>query len=165
MAIPRNLKRYLFHNNVGYFHKQHSLAYTAQEIAQAEHIPGAEFAKVVVLQADDRMIFAVLPADHVINFEILKRQVGCSKISLVSEGEFIARFPACEPGAMPPFGKLFGLPVYSDSALAKHAEIEFNAGTHVDTIRMTYANFVRLEDPAVVSFAEKRTGEYATRTG
>jgi Ala-tRNA(Pro) deacylase len=164
MAIPRNLKQYLFHNNVGYTHKQHSVAYTAQEIAQVEHIPGAEFAKAVVLQADDRMIFAVLPADHVINFEIFTRQVGCSKISLVSEREFIARFPACEPGAMPPFGKLFGLPVYCDGALAKHAEIEFNAGTHVDTIRMTYANFVRLEDPIVVSFAEKRTGEHAART-
>jgi Ala-tRNA(Pro) deacylase len=65
---------------------------------------------------------------------------------------------------MPPFGKLFGLPVYCDSALAKQAEIEFNAGTHVDTIRMTYADFVKLENPTVVSFAEKRTGQHAART-
>ena len=61
MAIPRNIKQYLFHNGVSYSRKKHSVAYTSQEVAQAEHIPGAEFAKTVVLQADDRMIFAVLP--------------------------------------------------------------------------------------------------------
>ena len=164
MAIPRNIKQYLFHNAVSYSHKRHSVAYTSQEVAQVEHIPGAEFAKTVVLQADDRMIFAVLPADHVINFDVLKRQVRCSKLSLASEREFIEKFPASEPGAMPPFGKLFGLPVYCDSALAKQAEMEFNAGTHVDTIRMTYAGFVKLENPTVVSFAEKRTGQHAART-
>jgi Ala-tRNA(Pro) deacylase len=110
------------------------------------------------------MIFAVLPADHVINFEVLKRRVRCSKMSLASEGEFFEKFPACEPGAMPPFGKLFGLPVYCDSSLAKQAEIEFNAGTHGDAVRMTYATFVNLENPTVISFAEKRTGQHAART-
>jgi Ala-tRNA(Pro) deacylase len=110
------------------------------------------------------MILGVLPADHVINFEILKRQLRCSKLSLASEREFIEKFPGCEPGAMPPFGKLFELPVYCDSSLAKQADIEFNAGTHVDTVRMTYAAFVKLENPTVVSFAEKRTGQHAART-
>jgi Ala-tRNA(Pro) deacylase len=164
MAMPRNIKQYLFHNNATYTHKRHSVAYTSQEVAESEHVPGGEFAKTVVLQADDRMIFAALPADHVINFEILKRQVNCSKLSLASEREFIEKFPGCEPGAMPPFGKLFGLPVYCDSALAKQAEIEFNAGTHVDTVRITYATFVKLENPAVFSFAEKRTGRNEART-
>jgi Ala-tRNA(Pro) deacylase len=164
MAIPRNIKQYLFHNHAGYSHKRHSLAYTSQAVARIEHIPGGEFAKTVVLQADDRMIFAVLPADHVIDFENLKRQLGCSKMSLAPEREFIAKFPTCEPGAMPPFGKLFGLPVYCDRALAKHAEIEFNAGTHIDSVRMTYATFVTLENPAVVSFSEKRTGWHPART-
>ena len=164
MAIPRNIKEYLFHNNASYSHKRHSVAYTSQEVAQVEHVPGGEFAKTVVLQADDRTIFAVLPADHVINFEILKKQVGCSKLSLTSEREFIEKFPACEPGAMPPLGKLFGLPVYCDSELAKQAEIEFNACTHVDTLRMTYASFVKLENPAVVRFSDKPTDEHAART-
>lgn len=163
MSIPRSIKEYLFHNNASYFHKQHGVAYTSQEVAQVEHVRGGEFAKTVVLQADDRMIFAVLPADRVINFEILKRHLGASKLSLAAESGFREEFPPCEPGAMPPFGKLFGLPVYCDSALAKQAEIEFNAGTHVDTVRMTYATFARLENPNVVSFSEKRTSQHAAR--
>src|SRR5689334_5603817 len=114
MAIPRNIKQYLFHNAVSYSHKTHPAAYTSQEVAQIEHVSGAEFAKTVVLQADGTMILAVVPADHVINLDALKRQVGCSELLLPSEKEFIKKFQASEPGAMPPFGKLFGLPVYCD---------------------------------------------------
>ena len=64
MAIARNIKQYLFHNNVNYSHKSHSVAYTSQEIVEVERIPGAEFAKTVVLHADERMLLAVLPADQ-----------------------------------------------------------------------------------------------------
>ena len=164
MAIPRNIKQYLFHNNAGYSHKTHAVAYTSQEVAEVERVPGGEFAKAVVLKADERMILAVVPGDHVINLELLKTQVGCAKLLLAPEKEFIEKFPACEPGAMPPFGKLFGLPLYCDSALAKRAEIEFNAGTHVDTVRMTFASFVKLENPIMLSFSEKRTGQQTART-
>jgi hypothetical protein len=31
---------------------------------------------------------------------------------------------------MPPFGNLYGVPVYADASLAKDEEIVFNAGTH-----------------------------------
>ncbi len=163
MAIPRNIKQYLFHNNVTYSRKTHDVAYTSQEIAEVEGVPGAEFAKAVMLEADGQMIMAVLPADHVINLDILKRQIGCGKLALAPERQFSEMFPSCEAGAMPPFGKLFRLPLHCDVALSKHPDVEFNAGTHIDTIRMSYDNFVRLENPAVSSFSEKRIGQYAAR--
>jgi Ala-tRNA(Pro) deacylase len=163
MAIPRDIKQYMFHNNVSYVHKTHLVAYRSQDIAQIEHIPGREFAKTVVLCADENLILAVLPGDHIINLEALRNQVGCRTLSLPPESEFAKDFPGCQPGAMPPFGMLFGLPLYCDSALAKQAEIEFNAGTHVDTIRMTYPSFIKLENPLVLSFSEKRTGYPARR--
>jgi Ala-tRNA(Pro) deacylase len=94
----------------------------------------------------------------------LKRHVGCEKLSLASEREFAAKFPACQPGAMRPFGKLFGLPLYCDSALSKLAEVEFNAGTHIDSVRMKFSSFIELEDPTVIGFSEKRTAEHAART-
>ena len=163
MQTPRRIRQYLFQQNVAYAHYVHPVAYTSQEIAETERIPGGEFAKTVVLHADDRMILAVLPADRVINFEMLKKQIGCGKLSLASEREFMQKFRECEPGAMPPFGRLFRLPLYCDTALAKREEIEFNAGTHVDTIRMKYAGFVKLENPIMLSFSERRVGQPAAR--
>jgi Ala-tRNA(Pro) deacylase len=156
MAMPRSIKQYLFHNNVSYSHKTHSVAFTSQEIAEVEHVPGGEFAKTVVLQADGSLILSVLPGDCIVDVDVLREEVGFGRLSLAPEKEFISNFPGCEPGAMPPFGRLFGLPVYCDNALAKRSEIEFNGGTHVDTVRMSFASFVKLEDPIMLSFSEKR---------
>ena len=61
-------------------------------------------------------------------------------------------FPACEAGAMPPFGNLYGLPVWVDQALTRDKDISFNAGTHEQTVRMAYADFARLVQPRVASF-------------
>jgi len=48
---------------------------------------------------------------------------------------------------MPPFGNIFGVPVYCDTALEQDDEIEFNAGSHQDTIRIKFADFKRLVNP------------------
>jgi Ala-tRNA(Pro) deacylase len=66
------------------------------------------------------------------------------------EDEFITKFPGCEIGAMPPFGNLFGVPVYVDPALEKDEYIYFNAGNHVQTVRLKYEDFARLVKPQVV---------------
>src|SRR5689334_15180730 len=107
MAIPRNIKQYLLHNNVGYAQRRHPIAYTSQEIAELEDVPGEMFAKTVVLRADEGYIMAVVPSDHVVDIEKLRTQVGWAHLDLASEVEFADKFPFCEAGAMPPFGKFF----------------------------------------------------------
>jgi Ala-tRNA(Pro) deacylase len=146
MSIPRSIKQYLFHHSVSYSHESRS-----PEVAS---VP-AEFVKTLILLADGRVILTVIPEDHVINLDVLKQQGGWGDVLLVSEREFGDTFPSCQPAAIPPLGKLFGVPLYCDSSLAKQAEIEFNAGTTVDTVRMTFANFIKLEDPIMLRFSEK----------
>ena len=164
MAIPEKIKDYLSENALSYWHKTHPVAYTSLEIAAVDHIPGRELAKTVVLTGDGRLVMAVLPADHVINMEALKKGIGSKSLALASESEFIGRFPSCQSGAMPPFGKLFGLPLYCDRSLAGQLEIEFNAGTHTDTIRMSFSEFERSEAPVILDFSEKFTGKPMART-
>ena len=164
MPIPRNIKQYLFHNHVNYAQRRHPVAYTSQEIAQMEGIPGAMFAKTVILKADEGYVMAVVPADHVIDIEGLRTQVGWAHLALASEREFSEKFPSCEAGAMPPFGKFYGMPVYCDAALAEEHEIEFNAGTHIDTIRITFSSFAKLENPLMLRFSEKPKTQRAARS-
>jgi Ala-tRNA(Pro) deacylase len=164
MAIPRNIKQYLFHGNAVYAHKTHPVAFTSQEIAEVDHVPGNQFAKTVILNTGEKLIMAVVPGDHIIDIDELKEKIGCDHLELATEKDFIEKFPSCQPGAMPPFGKLFGLPVYCDDALAKQSEIEFNAGTHADTIRMDFNSFNKLENPLVLTFSEKRTGPRIARS-
>jgi Ala-tRNA(Pro) deacylase len=54
---------------------------------------------------------------------------------------------------MVPFGNLYRVPVYVDQSLSADENIVFNAGTHVDTIKIKYADFERLVQPAKINAA------------
>jgi Ala-tRNA(Pro) deacylase len=45
---------------------------------------------------------------------------------------------------------LYGLPVYVDPAVTKDESIYFNAGNHVQTVRIRYKDFEKLVNPQVV---------------
>jgi Ala-tRNA(Pro) deacylase len=152
MSISTRLKGFLDENQVPYSVMTHSTAYTAQGAAATMQISGKELAKTVVLRAGEEMILAILPAPNHVRLDKLAAEVGKS-VWLATEQEFCSLFPDCEPGAMPPFGSLYNLPVYVDESLAADEEIVFNAGTHRDAIRMRYDDFVRLAKPKVCSFA------------
>src|SRR5215471_642513 len=150
MSISIRLKQYLDKEGVAVEHHVHPTAYTSQEIAAAAHIPGKEMLKTVILKADDELVMAVVSANDKVDFDRLQDAIGCNILRLATEDEFRTRFPTCEVGAMPPFGNLFGLRTYCDVDLERDKSIEFNAGTHHDTVRMTFGDFKRLVNPNVL---------------
>ena len=97
-----------------------------------------------------------LPASYQVDLTALKRATGVQVAELATEREFKQHFPDCETGAMPPFGNLYGIPVYVDETLTEDHEIAFNAGSHYELIRMGYADFERLVGPEVMSFSAGR---------
>jgi len=151
----KKLREFLDSNHVRYVCIGHSRAYTAQEIAASAHIPGKELAKTVMVKLDGNMAMAVLPASHKIDFDLLKMAAGASEVELATEREFKGMFPECEPGAMPPFGNLYGMSVFVEQTLAEDEEIAFNAGSHTELIRLAYKDFEKLAEPAVVELAAK----------
>ena len=155
------VKAFLDANDVKYVVISHSKAYTAQGIAAVSHISGKELAKTVIVKLDGDLAMAVLPASYQVDLIALKHATGVREAELASEREFKRHFPDCETGAMPPFGNLYGIPVYVDETLTEDDEIAFNAGSHHELIRMTYADFDRLVRPEVLDFSSARTGLHA----
>jgi Ala-tRNA(Pro) deacylase len=149
----QKLREFLDSEKVKYVTIYHSPAFTAQEIAASAHVPGKELAKTVMVKLDGRMAMVVLPASYRIDMDMLRRATGASEVELAGEKEFKDVFPACEVGAMPPFGNLYGMDVYVSETLADDDEIAFNAGSHTELIRLAYADFARLVNPKVVSLA------------
>ena len=149
----KKLKEFLDANKVKYVAVNHSMAYTAQEIAASAHIPGKEVAKTVVVRLDGQMALAVLPASRRIDLERLKKEAGAKRAELATEGQFRDLFPECEVGAMPPFGNLYGMKVFVEEGLAEDEEIAFNAGSHTELIRLGYRDFERLVKPKKVRFS------------
>ncbi len=149
----QKLKRFLDENGIRYVAIQHSPAFTAQEVAASAHIPGRELAKTVMVKLDGAMAMVVLPATKKIDLDQLEQVAGVRIASLASEREFQAMFPDCEPGAMPPFGNLYGMRVLVDELLALDEHIAFNAGTHAELIQMAFDDFRRLVNPTVAPLA------------
>jgi Ala-tRNA(Pro) deacylase len=147
------LKDFLDANGIRYVTISHSKAYTANEVAASAHVPGKSMAKTVMVKVDGRMAMAVLPAAFRVSFDQLRGAIGAREVVLAEEAEFRELFPDCEIGAMPPFGNLYGLPVYVADILGDNEEIAFNAGSHTEVVRLAYADFKRLVNPQVLSFA------------
>ncbi|HVO91949.1 MAG TPA: YbaK/EbsC family protein [Terriglobales bacterium] len=156
MPILTKLKEILDEAKVSYEIFNHPLAYTSQEIAARQHVSGKEIAKVVMLEVDDTLVMGVIAGSHKIDLDVARSSLGASRLRLATEEEFIARFPGCEIGAMPPFGNLFNMKVVVDPELEKDPFIYFNAGNHVQTVRLAYKDFVALVKPRIARLVESR---------
>jgi Ala-tRNA(Pro) deacylase len=148
MPILTKLKDFLDANHVVYEVRSHPRAFTAQEVAAAQHVRGREVAKV-----------AVLPAPYHVDIARLGEATGKHDLRVATEAEFAGLFPSCEPGAMPPFGNLYGVPVWVDRSLTQDEEIFFNAGNHEQTVHLSYTDFARLVQPRIASFGMGRPVE------
>jgi Ala-tRNA(Pro) deacylase len=148
----KKLKEFLHTEGIKYVNIIHSPAYTAQEVAASAHVPGRAFAKTVIVELDGKMAMAVLPANRKIVLQDLREVTGSDEVKFASEEAFRERFPDCEPGAMPPFGNLYGMDVYLAQALADNHELAFNAGSHTEVMKVAMADFERLVRPRVMSF-------------
>jgi Ala-tRNA(Pro) deacylase len=150
----KKLREFLDTRAIKYVSIVHSMAYTAQEIAAASHIPGKELAKTVMVKLDGKMAMAVLPASYKVDFDLLKKASGANEVELAGEEEFKDMFPECEVGAMPPFGNLYGMEVFVAESLAEDEEIAFNAGSHTELIKLSYKDFNALVQPTKLKFSE-----------
>ncbi len=148
----RILKEFLDRRLVRYVSIQHSRAYSAQEVASSIHVAGRDFAKSVIVWVANEMVMIVVPANRRIILGELKELLATDHVRLASETEFRDRFPDCEIGAMPPFGKLYGLQVFISAELMDEEEIAFNAGSHTEVIKMSYDDYVLLVNPMVLDF-------------
>ncbi|MGD2152690.1 MAG: YbaK/EbsC family protein [Gemmatimonadales bacterium] len=156
MSVAPEVEKMLKDEGVDYEVVKHPTAYTAAEEAAASHISGYEWAKTVIFFTEsNEPIMAVLAASHHVNAKQLEELVGSGKLRLAAESEFSGLYPNCEPGAMPPFGNLYGQRLYVDERLTEDETIVFNAGNHTEAIRMRYADFERLAKPVVGSFGEQ----------
>lgn len=151
--LPPRLHNFLDELHAPYTTLHHDRTVTAHDTAAAAHLDNQLFAKTVMIKVDGQLAMMVMPAAYRVDLTRLSRALGGPIVELAEESEFRDAFPDCELGAMPPFGHLYGMPVYVDSRLAQQPEIAFNAGTHTEALRMPYTEFERLAQPELLWLA------------
>lgn len=149
MSCKDRLSTCLERAAVPYEFHHHPRAYTAQEVAAREHVPGDQVAKVVMVVAHERLAMLVTRATDHIDLHKAALALEANEAQLASERDFAEVFPDCEVGAMPAFGNLYGLPVVVDRALSSNEEILSQAGTHNDTVKVHFADFQRVVHPLI----------------
>jgi len=153
MKCRERLELYLREHQVPFQLQHHTQAFSAQKIARSEHIPGKMVAKTVIVLADNHLVALVLPATYLADLKKIQTALGARETRLAHEAEFVATFSDCEVGTMPPFGNLYGIPVYVEQRLTEEETMVFPVGTYTETMSLKYADFERLVYPKVVTFA------------
>jgi Ala-tRNA(Pro) deacylase len=150
-----NIQEFLGRNNVPFDVLPHYETYEAQRMAQAVHVSGHQVAKTVLLRIGKpgEYVVVVLPASRNIDFKKAQNVFRVEQVELATEREISLRCPDCDVGALPPFGSHYEMKTVIDQSLAQDDEIVFESNSHSEAIRMNYKDFVRLENPEVVSLS------------
>jgi len=143
------IARHLDQRKVPYRVRHHRPAYSAQAVAEREHVSGVRFGKVVVAVADGRPVLFVMPAyDHL--DEVLARDaLGARELHLAGELEAARFLPGIEIGTAPPLRLWPGVDLWMEKTMEHEGPIVFQGGTHADAIEMDFADWRRVADPQV----------------
>lgn len=154
MSIPMWIRNMLHDRHVPYEELQHREAFTAQEVAAAEHVSGHRLVKVVVVMADGHPVELVVPASRRVILDRVRRLLGARTIRLASEEEMERVFSDVEVGAIPPLDHWVNVPILVDRSLEVEGDIILQAGTHEDAIRLNFADWYDMVRPRMASFTE-----------
>ena len=147
-AVTERLERWLRERGARFRVMEHAPVFTSEEAARVRGTPIEAGAKALVFLAADRPVHVVLPGARRVDNARLRAVLGVRTLRFATPEELLA-LTGCVPGAVPPFGNLFGLPVLVDEALAEREEIAFNAGSNTVSIVMRGDDFLRLSDARV----------------
>jgi Ala-tRNA(Pro) deacylase len=155
MATPSWIRKTLQFRGIPFEELHHSEVYTAQEVAQREHVSGHRLAKVVVVMVDGRPVELILPASRHVNLERVRIILKAKEVRLAREEEMEEFFNDCEVGAVPALRHWKGVDVLMDRSMNVDGKIVFQAGTHQDAVRLDFRDWYELVQPQVATFTEE----------
>jgi Ala-tRNA(Pro) deacylase len=153
-VIQPRIERYLRDASIPFRWLPHPRAATAQETAEVEHVSGWRVAKSIAVElASGDEIVCVVPAPTLVDLDAVCDATGSSDARLVEEARLRELFPGCEPGAAPPFGGLWNLPVVLDPSPRKFDRILVVGGTHERLLEIPMQDYLTYEQPLVAPIA------------
>jgi Ala-tRNA(Pro) deacylase len=154
MSTATWVREELDRRGIAYEELHHPEAYTAQEVAQREHVSGHRLAKVVCVVADDRPFELILPASRRVMLDWVRDLLGARQIRLATEDELGRCFTDCELGAIPALRHWGEVDVIMDGHLRCDGDIFILAGTHRDALRIPFDDWFGCVNPRVELLSE-----------
>lgn len=141
---------------------EHEPVLTSDEAAKVRGVSLESGAKAIILKDSGKkptiegvlFYLAILSASKKFNSKHFGKLINVKKFRFATPEE-VFKTTGCLPGAVPPFGKLFGFPTWVDRSLSKEASINFNCGLRTHSMTMTYADWVKFEKPTEHVFTDE----------
>jgi len=115
-------------------------------------------AKAIVVKANDEYYHLIISAAVRLDNKKLRKVLETRRVRFATAEELL-ELTGCLPGAVPPFGNLFGLPVLMDDALLAEEIVYFNCGSHTVSLRMKRADLATATDAQIVDFHKIETSD------
>ncbi len=157
MAIATWVRDELNQHGILFEERHHPEAYTAQQVAQQEHVSGHRVAKVVGVMADGKPHELVLPASRHVRLDWVAELLRANDVRLATEDELRECFAGCEVGAIPALRHWPGVELLMDAYLETAGDIFILGGTHRDAIRMRFDDWFKLVQPRVELLSDEGT--------
>ncbi|MDD4062675.1 MAG: YbaK/EbsC family protein [Candidatus Pacebacteria bacterium] len=165
MKTPKKIINFLDKAGVKYDVIEHRKVYTALDKSKTLRVKESMVGKTVVLSSGSYRFLVLTSADSTINLDklakLLSKEIGkeVKKISFASEKWIKENIKGMKQGVTPPFGDIWGLPVFIENSFLKNAKIIINSGVHTESIKMTPAVFRKVNNNLVGGvFSKKRRG-------
>ena len=139
---------------IPYVLTQHRPVYTSAEAAEVRGSSLHSGAKALVVKGDDGFVMAVIPADLALSSHALRKVIRSRRLRFATKDELL-ELTGLTPGSVPPFGSLFHLQTVCDERLAENEKINFNAGSHSRSIKMSYQDYLSHESPTLADITKK----------
>ncbi len=147
--MPANIRNFLDRENAAYEILLHRRTSTLTQAADACELPIHQLVRAVILVDGQGLLMAVLPADHVLDFDalcdLLQRD-----LELVPGNQLATIFDDCEPRSYPPLAPLYNLDVIVDTSVDALDVVTFEPGVHTTLLQMSRNDYRRLLGDAVI---------------
>jgi Ala-tRNA(Pro) deacylase len=125
--------------------------------AEAAAVRGAELrsgAKAMLVKGKAGLVLAVLAADRKVDWKLLAPLVGGKGARFANDDELLGA-TGLSKGAVPPVGAIFGLRTIYDESLLGVETVNFNAGSHTDSVSMRRDDLIRIGGGEIAAFSSE----------
>lgn len=136
---------------VNYLLYEHEPVYTSRQAASVRGVELKTGCKSMLLKTKaGKFVLANIAADRKIDLKKLEKIVG-DKLAFAAK-EDVLQATNCEPGSVPPFGQLFGLPTYLDESVLENEFVNFNIGMLTKSVKISRQDLLRIMEPKISNF-------------
>lgn len=152
-AIVTSLKS----DGIKYQTYEHEPVHTSEDAARVRNTALHTGAKALLMYADGKAVMLTVPGDKKVDIKRFKTAFGCKDIRMATPEE-VLRVTHVPIGAVPPFGHIFGIPLYMDTTLRQGESVVFNAGFHTKSISVSEKDYEKVAKPITGEFSKENSG-------